>query len=87
MNNGERGHSYCRGWPIHYDGENWRYDDNNEICTDSRHCVKCGKYPTPEGYDACLGYIDGAKAACCGHGVIPQYVMMKDEKIWTTYEQ
>ena len=31
--------------------------------------------PTKEGYDACLGHIDGAKSACCGHGVEEPYVL------------
>ena len=31
-------------------------------------------YPTKEGYDACLGYIEGAMSACCGHGVEKGYV-------------
>lgn len=29
--------------------------------------------PTKEGYDACLGYIKGAKSACCGHGIEEPY--------------
>ena len=37
-------------------------------------CVACGLPPTPEGYDACLGHIPGARAACCGHGVKEPYV-------------
>lgn len=31
--------------------------------------------PTKEGYDACLGFIEGAKSACCGHGVERAYVV------------
>jgi hypothetical protein len=37
--------------------------------------LKCGKMPTPEGYDACLGYIDGVISACCGHGVEKQILI------------
>ena len=47
--------AYSRGWEIYYDGEHWRYVDNNEIENDSRPCKKCGCMPTNEGYDACLG--------------------------------
>jgi hypothetical protein len=36
--------------------------------------------PTKEGYDACLGYIEGAKSACCGHGVEEGYIVYKDKK-------
>ena len=67
--------SYSRGWEIYYDGENWRYIDNNEIENDSRPCKKCGRTPTKDGYDACLGHIEGARSACCGHGVEEPYVM------------
>jgi hypothetical protein len=31
-------------------------------------CVACGQPPTVEGYDACIGMIPDARAACCGHG-------------------
>ena len=67
--------SYSRGWEIYYDGENWRYVDNNEIDNDSRPCKRCGRAPTKDGYDACLGYIDGAHSACCGHGAEEPYVV------------
>lgn len=66
--------AHQRGWQVYFDGINWRYTDNDKIFDDSRPCKKCGKYPTKEGYDACLGYIDGAIAACCGHGVEKGYV-------------
>lgn len=66
--------SYSRGWKIYYDGENWRYCDNDKVVDNSRPCAKCGKPPTPEGYDACLGHIEGAISACCGHGVFEPYV-------------
>jgi hypothetical protein len=66
---------YSRGWEIYYDGESWRYVDNHEILDDSRPCKKCGCMPTKEGYDACLGHIDGVKSACCGHGVEEPYMV------------
>ena len=66
---------YSGGWEIYYDGNVWRYLDNNEIINDSRPCKKCGRMPTVEGYDACLGHIDRAKSACCGHGVEEPYVV------------
>lgn len=32
-------------------------------------CVKCGKGPTKEGHDGCLGTLPGpVMNACCGHG-------------------
>lgn len=60
---------YSRGWEIYYDGNNWRYSDNHQLLDTMRPCAKCGKTPTKEGYDACLGYIKGVQSACCGHGV------------------
>ena len=67
--------AYSRGWEIYYDGNNWRYTDTNKIDNDLRSCKNCGKFPTKEGYDACIGYIDGAKSACCGHGVKKSYII------------
>ena len=67
--------SNSRGWDIYHDGINWRYSDNDEIFDDSRPCKRCGKHPTKEGYDACLGYIKGATHACCGHGIEKGYVI------------
>lgn len=67
--------SYSRGWKIYYDGNEWKYSDNNQKISDSRPCKRCGKLPTKEGYDSCLGYIAGAKSACCGHGVEEPYVI------------
>ena len=51
--------AYSRGHEIYFDGKDWRYSDNNAINDDSRPCKKCGRMPTNEGYDACLGYLDG----------------------------
>lgn len=31
-------------------------------------CIKCGKPPTPEGHDGCLGTLPAVMNACCGHG-------------------
>ena len=67
--------SYSRGCKIYYDGEVWRYSDNNELLDDSRPCKRCGCMPTKDGYDFCLGYVTGAKSACCGHGVEDSYIL------------
>lgn len=60
---------HMRGHPIYYDGVVWRYSDNGAIADDSRPCARCGQMPTPEGYDACIGHIEGVESACCGHGI------------------
>jgi len=67
--------SYSRGHKIFYDGIKWRYADGS-LLDDSKPCVKCNEFPTKEGYDPCLGYIEGAISACCGHGVEEPFVVM-----------
>ena len=70
--------AYFRGHLAYLDvsnkGQCWRYCDTKEPVDDRRVCAKCGELPTPEGHDACLGYIEGALWACCGHGVQDGYV-------------
>ncbi len=46
----------------------WVWSDTLGVVTDDRPCARCGKRPTLEGYDACLGYIPQVVSACCGHG-------------------
>ena len=67
--------SYSRGHKIYLDGTDWRFTDNNEIDDGVRTCKRCGCKPTKEGYDACLGYIDGVTSACCGHGIEEGYIV------------
>jgi hypothetical protein len=61
--------SYSRGHRIYFKNNKWLYLDNNESAKNERPCKKCGKMPTKDGYDACLGYIKNAVSVCCGHGV------------------
>ena len=61
--------SHLRGHSIEYKDGKWYYSDTGEFANYDRPCVRCGKMPTKEGYDACLGYIPGVVGACCGHGV------------------
>ena len=76
------GTSQIRGHKIIFLGQ-WVYADNKEPITQERPCIRCGKMPTKEGYDACLGYIPGVKSACCGHGIeIPFY--LSGEKVMPT---
>ena len=70
--------SHSRGWETYYDGKDWRYTDNNEIDNGKRPCKKCGRLPNKDGSDACLGHIEGAKSACCGHGVHDKYVLYEE---------
>ena len=75
--------SHNRGHLVYYDWntENWRYSDNNEIVNNDRPCKKCGHGPTIEGYDACLGYIEDALHACCGHGVEKGYIVYANKTV------
>ena len=75
--------SHSRGHLIYYDWntENWRYSDNNEIVNNDRPCKKCGHGPTIEGYDACLGYIEDALHACCGHGVEKGHIVYANKTV------
>lgn len=66
--------SYSRGHKIYYKNDKWYYCDTDEEYKDQRPCKRCGHYPTKEGYDYCLGYIEGVDHACCGHGVERGYI-------------
>jgi hypothetical protein len=61
--------SYSRGHEIYFKNNKWLYLDNDESAENERPCKRCGRMPTAEGYDACLGHIKGAISACCGHGI------------------
>jgi len=71
--------SYSRGNPIFFTGSEWVYEDGVPLDKD-RPCTRCGKMPTPEGYDACLGHIEGVISACCGHGKEPGYVIYEEDR-------
>jgi hypothetical protein len=67
--------SYSRGHKIEYVNKKWVYSDDKQLFDDSRPCKRCGRMPTKDGYDACLGHVDGIASACCGHGVELPYVI------------
>lgn len=71
-------------WVAHHHGNmvyaietpiDWMYKDGTDG-TVVRPCPRCGHLPTAEGYDHCLGHIEGATSACCGHGVEEPYIIM-----------
>jgi hypothetical protein len=66
------GHSHLRGWPITWDGYDWRYDDDSSLIPASggkmRPCMKCGAMMNDHESDHCLGTLPGVDNACCGHG-------------------
>lgn len=65
--------SYSRGHEIINTEHGWVYEDNGKSIEIERPCVRCKKMTTKDGYDACLGKINGVSSACCGHGVEPSY--------------
>lgn len=69
-------YSYDRGHKIIWllDKEIWIYEDTKKQISGRRPCIRCGKSPTKEGHDACLGKLESVKNACCGHGVEKGYV-------------
>jgi len=67
--------SHDRGWKVIYYNGKWVYSDGCKIPLGKRPCKLCGKPPTKEGYDACIGYVKGATSICCGHGI-------EKNKIW-----
>lgn len=70
---------YIRGNRIYFDGNDYRFVDDDSICNDDHPCVRCGRKPTKEGYDACTRKIQGVDYACCGHGIKKPYAA------WRTY--
>ena len=67
--------SHSRGYEIIFKDNTWVYSDTLHPIEEYRPCKKCGELPTSEGYDACLGYIEGVISACCGHGVEDKKIM------------
>lgn len=76
--------SYNRGNSIKYINEKWVYaNDGTPIEEEERPCPKCGRMPTAEGYDACLGRVENCVSACCGHGVESGYIVRENGGIET----
>lgn len=75
--------SHLRGHRIYWDElcESWFYMDDDKAADQDRPCPRCGRMPTKEGYDACLGYIPGVVSACCGHGVCEPFILYQDDGI------
>lgn len=53
-----------RGTRVKFDGTPEEYCRLDAITK----CGDCGKKPTKEGHDGCLGLLPGVAFACCGHG-------------------
>ena len=76
--------SYISGHSIYYVPEErfWKYTDTNTpVDAEIRPCIRCGKMPTKEGYDACTGYVNGAISVCCGHEVEEPILMYTEVNV------
>lgn len=67
--------SNSRGHKIIFVNNNWIYEDTKESADIERPCIRCGKFPTKEGYDACLGELKNVSSACCGHSIEKKYII------------
>lgn len=70
--------SQTNGHKIIYVNKEWIYEDIKEPISKARPCKYCGKYPTKEGHDGCIGHLDGVKYACCGHGINKSYAILEN---------
>lgn len=62
--------SHLYGHEIFYKENAWFFNNGEKVDFENPPaCIKCKKYPTKEGYDPCIGYIENASSVCCGHGV------------------
>ena len=77
---------YLQGWPVTYDGRRFRHAATLAPFVPNEHpCPSCGLEfaPCAKGctdsvrHDPCLGHIDGANSACCGHGIGEQSIWME----------
>ena len=69
--------SYQRGWPIILVDGQWIYEDTGDPISIKRPCPCCKQMPTPEGFDACVGYVPKATSVCCGHGVEQPFTILE----------
>jgi len=58
---------------------NYWTDTGEPVDDHPRPCPRCGKMPTSEGYDACIGRVPGASDVCCGHGVEEPYIVFRGQ--------
>ena len=71
---------------VYFADGRWRYATTGRFLRlgsnpDDPPCTLCGRGPTTEGHDACLGHVEEVRGACCGHGVHAGYLKFADEPI------
>lgn len=71
--------SSLNGQAVVYEHGHWRWADTHDpIGNDIRPCPHCGKRPTKQGEDGCLGHLPGVVQACCGHGIEDGYITFEN---------
>ena len=55
------------------DGWEYRLTGDPAMVEAPLPCPRCGTVPDADGHDGCLGHVQGAWSACCGHGVTDPY--------------
>lgn len=60
-----------RGASVEFDGTAEEYARLDAITP----CGACGRCPTAEGHDGCLGTLPSVEYACCGHGTDNSYIL------------
>ncbi len=70
--------STIRGHSLEFINDKWVYSDTKRTIKKERPCIRCGKMPTTNGHDSCLGFVEGVLSACCGHGVVEK-IFIKGE--------
>jgi hypothetical protein len=66
-----------------FDFKKWFYDDGvlTQKVRNTKKCKKCDCIRIDGKYDNCLGKIEGATSACCGHGIDDGYVTFNNYNI------
>lgn len=56
----------------------WRYVNDGGDAFIPRACPSCHLFQHDDGRDACMPYMTGVKASCCGHGIKMGFIEFTD---------
>ena len=74
--------SFSNGHKIMFQSNSWLYKDGRLVKDNPKSCIRCHKFPTKEGHDACLAQFAETtiiQSACCGHGIGSSYIIINDD--------